>query len=90
MIRRSLGALLLHDHVEDSRLTANTTAIRTHYYHAWAAAFNSPPEPLTLSENFKGLRHQRTGVHTTEISCLGVIRSLQAHRTLPHAPRNTA
>jgi len=77
VIRNSLGTLLLHDHVDDSRLTATTAEIRSHFYRAWAAAFDSPPEPLILSENFTGLRHQRTGEHTTEISCLGVIRSLQ-------------
>ena len=43
VIKNSLGTLLLHDHVDDSRLTATTAAIRTHFYHAWAAAFNSPP-----------------------------------------------
>jgi hypothetical protein len=72
-----LGVLVLHDHVDDSRLTATAGGIRSHFYHAWAARFNSPPEPAELSENFTGLRHHRAGPHTVEMSCLGVIRSLE-------------
>jgi hypothetical protein len=76
VLRNQMGTLLLHDHVDDSRLSATTAAILSHFYRAWAAAFNSPPEPVELSENFTGLRHRRTGPHTTEMSCLGVLRSL--------------
>jgi hypothetical protein len=52
VLRNQMGTLLLHDHVDDSRLSATTAAILSHFYRAWAAAFNSPPEPVELSENF--------------------------------------
>ena len=71
-----MGTLIIHDHVDDSRLTATTPLIRSHFYRAWAAEFDSPPEPAELSENFTGLRHERTGPSTVQVSCLGVIRSL--------------
>ena len=70
------GILLIHDHVDDSRLTTTTPEARSHFYLAWAVEFNSPPEPLELSENFTGLRHHRVGTRGVEISCLGVIKSL--------------
>ncbi len=69
VLRNQMGTLLLHDHVDDSRLSATTAAVLSHFY-------SSPPEPVELSENFTGLRHRRTGPHTTEVSCLGVLRSL--------------
>jgi len=69
----ALGTLVLHDHVDDSRITADTDRARSHFYHAWRAEFDSPPEPAELSENFTGLRHRRTGTHTVEMSCLGVL-----------------
>jgi hypothetical protein len=71
------GTLIIHDHVDDSRLTSTTDAARSHFYRAWAAEFNSPPEPTELSENFTGLRHQRVGRFTVAISCMGVIRQLE-------------
>ncbi len=76
------GVLVLHDHVDDSRLTGNTARILSHFYQAWRAAFNSLPEPTELSENFTGLRHQRVGPHTVEVSCLGVLRSLDRQSQL--------
>jgi hypothetical protein len=74
--RTARGTLIVHDHVDDSRLTSTTDAARSHFYRAWAAEFNSPPEPAELSENFTGLRHQRVGPFTIAISCMGVIRQL--------------
>ena len=52
------GILIIHDHVDDSRLTSTTAAARSHFYLAWAAEFNSAPESAELSENFTGLRHE--------------------------------
>ncbi len=71
-----LGTVVLHDHVGDSRITADTDRARSHFYHSWRAAFDSPPEPAELSENYTGLRHHRVGPYTVEMSCLGVLRSL--------------
>ena len=88
------GILIIHDHVDDSRLTATTVEARTHFYQAWALEFNSPPESAELSEDFTGLRHHRTGPLTTEITCGGVIRSLVDHIALcsvgdKHVPPTT-
>ena len=44
VISNVTGTLIVHDHV-DSRLTSTSSAIRTHFYTAWAAEFSSPPEP---------------------------------------------
>ena len=71
-----LGTVVLHDHVDDSRITATTDRARSHFYHAWRAEFDSPPEPAELSENFTGLRHHRIDPYSIEMSCLGVLRSL--------------
>ena len=76
---------MIHDHVDDSRLTSTTPEARSHFYRAWAAEFNSPPEPAGLSENFTGLRHHPIGGRSVEISCLGVIRALE-ELLQPHAP----
>ena len=40
VVRTMLGALVIHDHVDDSRLTSTTPAARSHFYRAWAAEFN--------------------------------------------------
>ena len=76
---------MIHDHVDDPRLTSTTPEARSHFYRAWAAEFNSPPEPAGLSENFTGLRHHPIGGRSIEISCLGVIRALE-ELLQPHAP----
>jgi hypothetical protein len=76
VLKSARGVLLIHDHVDDSRLTTTTPEARSHFYLAWAIEFNSPPEPLELSENFTGLRHHRVRDRSVEISCLGVIKSL--------------
>jgi hypothetical protein len=72
-----MGTLVVHDHVDDSRLTSTTAAIRSRFYRAWAAEFNSPPEPSELSEKSTGLRHHRVSPTTVEMSYLGVVRSLE-------------
>ena len=77
VVQNHMGALIVHDHVDDSRMTATTPVIRSHFYVAWAAEFNSPPEPTELSENFTGIRHHRVGPRTIEMSCVGVIRQLE-------------
>ena len=52
------GILIIHNHVDDSRLTSTTAAARSHFYLAWASEFNSAPESAELSENFTGLGHE--------------------------------
>ncbi len=65
------------------------SAVRSHFYRAWAAEFNSPPEPAELGENFAGLRHRCASPTTVEMSCLGVVRSLEGllSRAAPDSAR---
>ena len=70
------GALIVHDHVDDSRITATSPLARTHFHEAWASEFGEIIESKPLSEDFTGLRHSRTGPSTTAISCGGVLRRL--------------
>jgi hypothetical protein len=70
------GILIIHDHVDDSRLTSTTVAARSHFYLAWAAEFNSPPESAELSENFTGLKHEVLSPTVTRVSCGAVMRNL--------------
>ena len=70
------GILIIHDHVDDSRLTSTTAEARTHFYLAWALEFNAAPESAELSEDFTGLRHRRIDALSSEISCGAVVRSL--------------
>jgi len=72
------GSLIVHDHVDDSRLTATTPQARTIFHEAWAAHFHESIEIRPLSEDFTGLRHTRVGTLTTAISCGGVIKRLQS------------
>ena len=76
VLKSPLGIIIIHDHVDDSRLTSTTAAARSHFYRAWALEFNSPPESAELSEDFTGLRHHQIDALSTEISCGAVIRSL--------------
>ncbi len=80
------GILILHDHVDDTRMTWTGESIGSSFYIAWAIEFNSPPEPEELSEDFTGLRHHRLGQWRTEVSCLGVIKSRRA----PGRPPSTS
>jgi len=89
VISNDTGTPIVHDHVDDSRLTSTSNAIRSHFYLAWAAEFSSPPEPSELSENFTGIRHRRVGPHTVELSCVGVIRQLE-DLILPYPPLHGA
>ena len=70
------GSLIVHDHVDDSRITATTTAARLAFHHAWAAEFKETITTRALSEDFTGLRHTRIDALTTAVSCEGVIRRL--------------
>ncbi len=70
------GILIIHDHVDDSRLTSTTVGARSHFYLAWAAEFNSPPESAELSENFTGLKHEVLSPTATRISCGAIVRNL--------------
>ena len=72
------GALIVHDHVDDSRITSTTAAARVHFHEAWAAEFGETIVTKALSEDFTGLRHRVVGPYTTTISCEGVIMRLAA------------
>ena len=76
MSRTALGDLIIHDHVDDSRLTSTTPAARGHFHAALALRFGEAPESAELSEDFVGLRHHPRADGTIEISCDGVIKSL--------------
>ena len=78
VICKPMGDLIIHDHVDDSRLTSTTTAARSHFYTAWALRFGEPPESAELSEDFVGLRHRPRDDGAIEISCDGVIKKLGA------------
>jgi hypothetical protein len=74
----SEGSLIVHDHVDDSRITATTPAVRVRFHVAWAAEFKEKITTRALSEDFTGLRHVRVDKLTTAISCEGVILRLGA------------
>jgi hypothetical protein len=71
-----LGRLIVHDHVDDSRLTYTTIRARDHFYLHWAGEFGEPLISHGLNEDFTGLRHRFTESGGVEISCQGVITSL--------------
>jgi len=72
------GSLIVHDHVDDSRITATTPAARLRFHTAWALEFKEKITTRALSEDFTGLRHVRIDSLTTAISCEGVILRLRA------------
>jgi len=73
------GEIIAHDHVGDSRLTTTAAAAaRKHFHAAWAAAFREDPEEKPTTEDFTGLRHRVVSPRCTEISCVGVLRRLEA------------
>ena len=74
----SLGRLIVHDHVDDSRLTYTTIRARDHFYMHWASEFGEPLISVGLNEDFTGLRHRFTSAGGVEISCQGVISSLES------------
>ena len=76
VLKSERGILIIHDHVDDSRLTCTTAAARSHFYLAWAMEFNSAPESAELNEAFTGLRHREVRPGATEITCKAVIHSL--------------
>ena len=71
------GQLILHDHVDDTRITASCAAVREEFHRAWAAEFRETIVIRPLSEDFTGLRHTPIGPRTVAISCGGVIRRLE-------------
>ena len=80
------GKLILHDHVDDTRITATSDAVRIAFHEAWAAAFGEKIKLRPLSEDFTGPRHTPIGPRTIAISCGAVVnrleRLLQAHPLL--------
>ena len=83
-----LGSIIVHDHVDDSRLTSTTTAARDAFHTAWATTFNEKLEGTPLSEDFTGLRHHAIDGRTLAISCDGVLKrlktALEPYPLLPH------
>jgi hypothetical protein len=78
VLPNELGSLIVHGHVDDSRITATTPAARMAFHGAWAREFRETITVKALSEDFTGLRHTRVGPRTTSISCMGVIRRLES------------
>ena len=72
-----LGMLLIHDHVDDSRVTATTRRALEHFYLYWATEFGEPVMPKSLNEDFTGLRHHVLPGGGVEISCRGVLNNLE-------------
>ena len=70
------GAVIVHDHVDDTRITTSSPEARRLFTAAWALEFNEPLPTEELSEDFTGLRHHQISATRTEISCEGVIRRL--------------
>jgi hypothetical protein len=77
--RDPLGDIIVHDHVDDSRITATSDEVRVAFHQAWAVRFGERIVPGDLSEDFTGLRHRVLSADSTEISCKGVIRRLERH-----------
>jgi hypothetical protein len=71
-----VGTLIIHDHVDDSRLTSTTPQARSYFYLHWAAEFGEPLESKELSEGFTGLHHHVLLDGSVQVSCLGVVRAL--------------
>jgi hypothetical protein len=73
------GFLIVHIHVDDTRITAQTLPIMQHFVNAWCAAFNEDPDDCSvLSEDFAGVRHQRIDLDTCSLSSDGAIESLKS------------
>jgi hypothetical protein len=70
------GALIVHDHVDDTRITTTSAEARRMFTTAWALEFNEPLPSEELSEDFTGLCHHVLSTTRTEISCAGVIMRL--------------
>ena len=77
VLTNGAGTLIVHDHVDDSRLTSTTDAARDAFHHSWATTFGEPLHGTPISEDFTGLRHHRLDKYTTAISCEGIILRLQ-------------
>jgi hypothetical protein len=77
VLSNNLGSLIIHDHVDDSRLTYTTQAACDAFHTAWAVRFRQKMEGTPVSEDFTGLRHHRLDDYTISISCEGVIRRLE-------------
>ena len=71
------GDLIIHDHVDDSRLTATRPVVGQRFRRAWALRFNEDPTDAPTNEDFVGLHHLVVGPSTVRISCIGVIDRLR-------------
>jgi len=73
-----IDILLLLIHVDDTKLWFNRPEVRTAFLATWAAEFGEPPAPADLSEFFVGIRSLRVSPSTTQLTCVGVIKSIQS------------
>ena len=71
------GTLIAHIHVDDTRLTFTSSAMRDWFVSAWTAEFKEKPGDVPLSEDFIGIRRTTIAPGTTAMSCLGIIKSLE-------------
>jgi len=65
------------DGVDDTKLWFSAPQVRLDFLSAWAAAFGEPPARADLSEDFVGIRSVRIRPSTIELTCVGVIKSIQ-------------
>ena len=74
--KSDLGTLIANIHVGDTRLTFTSRAVRDWFVQAWTKEFDEKPMVQELSEDFVGIRRRAVAPGVTEVTCLGVIKSL--------------
>ena len=75
-LKSDKGILMAHIHVDDTRLTFTSDAMRDWFVNVWTAEFKEKPGDVPLSEDFIGIRRTTIAPGTTAMSCLGIIKSL--------------
>jgi len=70
--------LLLLIHVDDTKLWYSRPAVRKAFLAAWAAKFDEPPASADTSEFFVGIRSQRVAPDTIQLTCVGVIKTIES------------
>ena len=76
VIKSEEGTLFAHIHVDDTRLTFDDRRMRAWFLKLWSIEFGEPPTKPDLDEDFVGVKRTVTGPGTVELSCLGVIKSM--------------
>ena len=77
LLVRGVDILILYVHVDDTKLWFSSPSVRTAFLAAWALKFSEPPATAEFSEFFVGIRSQRVDRFTTQMTCVGVIKSIQ-------------